>query len=191
MGANCAAVRIPEAGTSRKRSRCAGSMEGPSVSQYDPNLDPTRQPNTPRAEPIYSETIVVRSESNTGWWIAGGLAAVVLLAVIWILASRGAPDDTAAEAQARLAEAQAAQAVADAQASVNAAAVQGQIAGGEQSVAIARADAARAQAEAIRAASEARTAEVRAATPPAAVIVTTPAPAPSTGAAVVTSNSPQ
>ena len=159
------------------------------MSQYDPNLDPTRQPNTPRAEPIYSETIVVRRESNTGWWIAGVLAAAVLLAVIWILASRGGTDETAAEAQARLAEAQATQAVADAQTSANTAAIQGQIAGGQQSVDIARADAARAQAEAIRANSEARTAEVRAATPPAPVVITTPAP--SNGTAVVTSNSPQ
>lgn len=159
------------------------------MSQYDPNLDPTRPAQAPRSEPVYSETIVVRRESNTGWWIAGGLAAVVLLAVIWILASRGAPDETAAEAQARLAEAQAAQAVADAQARANAVAIQGQIAGGQQSVDIARADAARAQAEAVRAASEARTAEVRAATPPAPVVITSPAP--SNGTAVVTSNSPQ
>ncbi|CAN5226735.1 hypothetical protein BH10PSE1_BH10PSE1_33700 [soil metagenome] len=161
------------------------------MSQYDPNLDPTRQPNTPRAEPIYSETIVVRRESNTGWWIAAGLAAVVLIAVIWILASRSAPAETDAEAQARLAEAQATQAVADAQARANDAVIQGQIAGGQQSVDIARADAVRAQAEAIRAASEARTAEVRAATPPAPVVITQPAPPPSTGTAVITSNAPQ
>lgn len=159
------------------------------MSQYDPNLDPTRQPNIPRSEPLYSETVVVRGESNAGWWIAGGLAALVLLAVIGILAMRGSGDETAAEAQARVAEAQAAQAIADAQASSNAVAIQGQIAGGQQSVAIARADAARAQAEAVRAASEARTAEVRAATPPAPVVVASPAP--STGTAVVTSNTPQ
>ena len=155
------------------------------MSQYDPNLDPTRQPNTPRSEPIYSETIVVRRESNTGWWIAGVLAAAVVLAVIWILASREPTDDT----QARLAEAQAAQAVADAQAASNTAVIQGQIAGGQQSVDIARANAVQAQADAIRAASEARTAEVRAATPPAPVVITSPPP--SNGAAVVTSNSPQ
>lgn len=155
------------------------------MSQYDPNLDPTRQPNTPRSEPIYSETIVVRRESNTGWWIAGVLAAAVVLAVIWILASREPTDDT----QARLAEAQAAQAVADAQAASNTAVIQGQIAGGQQSVDIARANAVQAQADAIRAASEARTAEARAATPPAPVVITSPPP--SNGAAVVTSNSPQ
>ena len=159
------------------------------MSQSDPNLDPTRQPNMPRSEPIYSETIVVRRESSAGWWIAGVLAAVVLLAVIWILASRATPDDT----QARLAEAQAAQAVADAQAASNTAAIQGQIAGGQQSVDIARANAVQAQADAIRAASEARSAEVRAATPPAPVVITSPAPAssPANGASVVTSNSPQ
>ena len=80
------------------------------MSQYDPELDPTRQPNTPRNEPMYSETIVVRKDSNTGWWIAALLAAAVLVAVLWILASRGTTDSADVEAQARLAEAQAAQA---------------------------------------------------------------------------------
>ena len=155
------------------------------MSQYDPDLDPTRAPNTPRSEPIYSETIVVRRESNTGWWIAGGLAVLVVIAAFWILSTRDTVPGTDAEAQARIAEAQAAQAVADAQATSNTAAIQGQIAGGQQSLDIARADAARAQAEAIRAASEARAAEARAATPPAPVIISPAAPA------VVTSTSPQ
>jgi len=157
------------------------------VSQYDPNLDPTRQPNTPRAEPIYSETIVVRRESNTGWWIAGGLAALVLIAVLWILASRNPADS---EAEARLAEAQAAQA----QAAADSAMVQGQIVGAQQSVEMARAEAVRAQADAIRSDSEARVAEARAVTAPPPVVVTTPAPstpAPVTGTATITSNTPQ
>lgn len=152
------------------------------MTQYDPNLDPARP--TP-AEPVYTETVIVRRESsNTGWWIAGGLAMLVIVGTMWILFARGATpvtDDT----EARLAEAQAAQAVAEAQASSNVAAVQGQIAGGQQSLELARADAARAQADAQRADSEARAAEARAAAP---AVVT---PEPSSGVAVVTPTSPQ
>lgn len=152
---------------------------------YDPNLDP--RPGIVRpapGEPVYSETVIVRRESsNTGWWIAGGLAMGIIVAAMWILFARGA--DPVDDSEARLAEAQAAQAVAEAQATANVAAVQGQIAGGRQSVALAQADAARAQAEAQRADSEARAAEARAAAP---AVVTTP---PSSGVAVVTPNAPQ
>jgi hypothetical protein len=154
------------------------------VSQYDPNLDPARP--LP-GEPVYTETVIVRRESNTGWWIAGGLAAIILVAVIWILSARAQTppvDDT----EARLAEAQAAQAVAEAQASSNVAAVQGQIAGGQQSLELARADAARAQADAQRADSEARAAEARAAVP---AVVTAPSNPPSNGVSVITPTSPQ
>ena len=152
------------------------------MTQYDPQTNPRRP--LP-GEPVYTETVIVRRESNTGWWIAGGLAMVIVVAVFWILASRATPP--AGDTEARLAEAQAAQAVAQAQASADVAAVQGQIAGGQQSVALARADAARAQAEALRADSEARAAEARA-TPPAIV---TPAPSSNGGVAVITPTSPQ
>ena len=119
-------------------------------------------------------------ESNTGWWIAGILGGVVLIAVFWILFARGpdAPTDQA------LIEAQLDAAAAQAQA--DSALIQGQVAGAQASVDIARADAARSQADAIRAASEARAAEARASTP--VVIereVQVPAPA------IVTSTSPQ
>ena len=52
------------------------------MTQYDPNTDPTRVP-----PPVYTETVetVVVRESNTGWWIAGILGGVVLIAVLWIL----------------------------------------------------------------------------------------------------------
>lgn len=142
------------------------------MSQYDPDLDP--QTPTPAPQPVYTETVVIRPESNTGWWVAGGLAAVVLSAVIWLLVSNREPD---AETTARLAEAEAQQAQADA-ANI-AAQVQSQIAGAQAGVAIARADAVRAQAEAVRAAADARAAEARAATPPPVVVqVPQTAPAP-------------
>ncbi|HEX8470554.1 MAG TPA: hypothetical protein VF633_05530 [Brevundimonas sp.] len=157
------------------------------MSQYDPDLDRQRPL---QGESVYTETVIVRRESNTGWWIAGGLAALILIAVLWILFARSTP--TADDTEARLAEAQAAQAVAEAQASSNAAAVQGQIAGGQQSIELARVDAARAQAEAQRASSEARAAEARAVGP---AIITAPAtpssPPPSGGVAVITPTSPQ
>lgn len=159
------------------------------MSQYDPNLDPNVEINRiPPTQPVYTETIetvVVRPESNTGWWVAGILAAAVLIAVFWILAS-GGNDDADTEAQLRLAEAEVAQAQADADRAV----VQGQIAGAQQSVDFARADAARAQADAARAVSEARAAQAEASRP--VIIEAAPAPAPtSTGPAVVTTTSPQ
>jgi hypothetical protein len=75
------------------------------MTQYDPN-DPRP------AAPVYTETtetVVVR-ESNTGWWIAGILGGVVLIAVLWILFARGqTPQSDAAllEAQVDAATAQA------------------------------------------------------------------------------------
>ncbi len=129
------------------------------------------------------ETVVVR-ESNTGWWIAGILGGLVLLAVLWILFARGAQPET----DAALLEAQLDAAAAQAQAEQ--ALVAGQVAGAQASIDMARADAARAQAEASRAAAEARAAEARAQTP---VIVETPAaaPAPAPGTAVVSPTAPQ
>lgn len=156
------------------------------MTQYDPN-----QPNTETVEVIHTvepgytetvETVVVR-ESNTGWWIAGILGALVLLAVLWILFARGgAPQTDEALLDAQL------DAV-EAQAQADQALVQGQVAGAQASVDIARADAARSQAEASRAASDARAAEARAVSP---VIIEreVPAPAPS-GTAVVTTTTPQ
>lgn len=145
------------------------------MSQYDPDLPPSR----PVVEPVYTETVIVRPESgaNLGWWIAGLLAAGVLLAVIFILSTRGGDD-----ADVRLAEAQAAQARADADRALiegQAASVQ---AGAAQGVAMARADAARAEADANRAEAEARAAQARAeaaaATPRAPAVVTTTSPQP-------------
>lgn len=142
------------------------------------HIDPDLNPRPIGAPPTYTETVrttVVR-ESNTGWWIAGVLAGVVLIAVLWILFARSAqplPADTAAlDAQADLAAAQA---------QADAAVAQGQIAGARADVEIARINAARAQADADRSASEARAAEARALTPPAPAVVTTttPQPAPS------------
>ena len=159
------------------------------MTHYDPNNDPERR-ETIITETIVSpahvtetvETVVVR-ESNSGWWIAGILGGVVLIAVFWILFARG-PDTQTDEAllQAQL-DAAAAQANADN------ALIQGQVAGAQVSVDIARADAARSQADAVRAASDARAAEARASTP--VVIereVRVPAPS---GAAVVTPTAPQ
>lgn len=141
------------------------------MTQYDPD------PNTVR--PVITETVetVVVRESNTGWWIAGILGGLVLIAVLWILFSRTpapATDDALLEAQA---DAVAAQAQADR------AVVAGQVAGAQASVDIARADAA-------RAASEARTAEARAAEP---VVIERPAPAATTptAPAVVSPTAPQ
>ena len=150
------------------------------MTQYDPHTDPTR---TPPPGPVYSETtetVVVR-DSNSGWWIAGILGGIVLIAVLWILFARGNDPQTdeallAAQADALAAQSQADQAL-----------VSGQIAGAQASVDIARADAARSQADAIRAASEARAAEARAASP--IIIereVQVPAPAP-----VVSPTAPQ
>lgn len=156
-------------------------MEEPTLTHYDPNTDPTR---VPPPGPVYTETtetVVVR-ESNTGWWIAGILGGVVLIAVLWILFARGAEpqnDEALLEAQtdAAIAQAQADQAL-----------VSGQIAGAQASVDIARADAARSQADAVRAASEARAAEARASAP---VIIERPVPAPAPAAPVVSPTAPQ
>lgn len=149
------------------------------MTYIDPNtpLPPQNDPHV--VETI--ETVVVR-ESNTGWWIAGILAGVVLLAVIWILSTRPqeAPplDDTLLAQQA---------ATAEAQARADQALINSQVAGAQASVDIARSDAARSQAEANRAESEARAAEARASTP---VVIEREVPVP-TGPAVVTTTSPQ
>lgn len=152
------------------------------MTQYDPN-DPTR---LPPGAPVYTETVettVVR-ESNTGWWIAGILGGVVLIAVLWILFARG-PDTQSDEALLQ-AQADAATAQAQADAALVQGQIQGQVAGAQASVEIARADAARSQAEAIRANSEARAAEARAQTP---VIIEREVPVPAP--AVITPTSPQ
>ena len=149
------------------------------MTQYDPNTD------TVRPIPVVTETVetVVVRESNTGWWIAGILGGVVLIAVLWILFARGAEpttDQALIDAQVDAVEAQAA---------ADRAAIAGQVAGAQASVDIARADAARSAAEAARADAEARTAEARAAEP---VVIerTVPAPAPA-GSAVVSPTAPQ
>ena len=138
-------------------------------------------------EPAYVETVetVVVRESNTGWWIAGILGGVVLIAVMWILFAGRNPDQT----DAQIAQAQAD--VAAAQANADAAMIQGQVAGAQASVDIARADAARSQADAIRAASEARAAEARASAPATVVIERPVAQEPSGGPAIVTPNAVQ
>ena len=86
------------------------------MSQYDPNLDPNVEINRiPPTQPVYTETIetvVVRPESNTGWWVAGILSAIVLIALFWVLASGGNDDDT--EMELARAQAEAAQANANA-----------------------------------------------------------------------------
>ena len=147
------------------------------MTQHDPDLDPVRETVVSRGPVIETvETVVVR-ESNTGWWIAGILGGLVLIAVLWILSSRApapATEDALLEAQA---DAVAAQAQADR------AAVAGQVAGAQASVDIARADAA-------RAAAEARTAVAQAAEP---VVIgrTVPAPTVPTAPAVVSPTAPQ
>ena len=152
------------------------------MTQYDPNTDPRRErPGDPTHTETTTETVVVR-ESNTGWWIAGILGGLVLLAVLWILFARGGAPQTDEELlEARLD-------AAEAQAQADAALVQGQVAGAQASVDIARADAARSQAEAVRAAAEARAAEARAATP---VVVEREVPAPAPDTPVVSPTSPQ
>lgn len=161
----------------------------------DPDLDPRRPaPGGPAihetiiAGPAVTETVetVVVRESNTGWWIAGILGGLVVLAVLWILFARGGEP----EADAALLEAQAQAAAAQAQA--DQARIAGQVAGAQAGIDMARADAARSQAEADRAAAEARAAEARAETP---VVIQapapTPAPAPAGGAAVIRPTAPQ
>jgi len=148
------------------------------VTQYDPNAE-TVEVRT--VEPGYTETVtetVVVRESNAGWWIAGVLGALVLLAVLWILFARGgapATDDALLDARLDAAEAEAQR---------DAALVQGQVAGAQASVDVARANAVAADAQA-------RAAEARAAEP--VIIereVQVPAPAP-TGPAVVSPTAPQ
>lgn len=155
----------------------------------DPNLDPRRQAP---GDPVVTETVVtgpavtesvetvVVRESNTGWWIAGILAALVLLAVLWILFARGGePRTDEALLDARLD-------AAEAQARADAALVQGQVAGAQASLDIARANAAAAEAEA-------RAAQARAAEPVVIereVRVPVPVPAPAEPA-VVTPTAPQ
>ena len=160
------------------------------MTQYDPNLDP-RRPVDPgdhveTVETVVTgpgvmtetvETVVVR-ESNVGWWIAGVLGALVLLAVLWILFARGEPATDEALLDARLD-------AAEAQAQRDAALVQGQVAGAQASVDVARANAAAAD-------SQARAAEARSAQP--VIIereVPVPVPAPAPGPAVVSPTSPQ
>tara|TARA_R110002051_G_scaffold134713_2_gene207727 strand:- start:46 stop:510 length:465 start_codon:yes stop_codon:yes gene_type:complete len=153
------------------------------MTPIDPN---TEIHPVPPAGTVYTETVetVVVRDSGTGWWIAGILGGLVLMATMWILFAGQRPG----EADARMMEAQAA--ATRAQADSDAAMVQGQISGAQASIEIARADAARAQAEAVRSSSDARAAEARANTPPATVVIT--APVPSTGGqAVVTPNAPQ
>ncbi|MBI2262254.1 MAG: hypothetical protein HYU62_11405 [Caulobacterales bacterium] len=149
------------------------------MTQYDPNTDPTRtRPGEPTYSETTTETVVVR-ESNTGWWIAGILGGLVLLAVLWILFARGGAPQTDEEVlEARLD-------AAEAQAQADAALVQGQVAGAQASVDIARANAA-------AAAAEARAAEARAAEPviiEREVPVPVPTPAPDTP--VVSPTAPQ
>jgi len=153
------------------------------VSQFDPDPNLARE-TIVVTEPVHTETVVVERESNTGWWVAGGLAAVVLIAVFWLLANGGRDEQT----QARLVEARADALAAEAQA--NQAVLQSQITGAQQSVEIARSDAARAQADAIRAAAEARSDMARASQP---VIIQAPAPPPAAEpeGATVTTASPQ
>ena len=160
----------------------------------DPNLEPRRPAP---GEPIVTETVVagptvtesvetvVVRESNTGWWIAGILGGLVLLAVLWLLFARGSEPET----DAALLEAQMDAATAQAQAEQ--ALIAGQVAGAQASIDMARADAARAQAEATRAAAEARAAEAQAQTPVVIereVPVPAPAPAP---APMVSPTAPQ
>jgi len=149
-----------------------------------------QDPNDPQrpvvGDPAWRETVetVVVRESNTGWWIAGILGGLVLLAVLWILFARGGGADRQA-----LADAQADAALA--QADALQAQVDSRVTAAQAGVDIARANASAAQAEAVEAASDARAAAARA-TPPAPVVIQSPAPAPApSGAAVVTSTTPQ
>lgn len=117
------------------------------MSQYDPD------PPTERvvvSQPVYTETVVVRPEGGSGWLLAGGLAALVLVAIagVFVLSISENDDEVVlAEAQAQILEAEA---------RADRAVMQAQIAKSEQGVDLARADAARAQAEAASAVSEAQ-----------------------------------
>jgi hypothetical protein len=163
------------------------------VTHYDPNLDPRRAnlgatgqneghiPGPTVTETV--ETVVVR-ESNTGWWIAGILGALVVLAVLWILFARGG------EPQAETAVLDAQIEAAQAQAQADQARVASQVAGAQASVEIARAEAARSQAEAARAAAEAQAAEARS-EPPVVIEAPGAGNAPTSAPAVVRPTSPQ
>ncbi|WP_226633591.1 hypothetical protein [Brevundimonas poindexterae] len=62
------------------------------MTYLDPN-DPRQPTVIVEPAPAYSETtetVIVR-ESNTGWWIAGILGGLVLVAVMLILFNRQAP----------------------------------------------------------------------------------------------------
>ena len=163
------------------------------MTQYDPNLDP-RRPIDPgdRVETVETivtgpgvvtetvEKVVVR-ESNSGWWIAGILGGLVLLAVLWILFARGgAPESDQALLDAQLD-------AAEAQAQADRALVAGQVAGAQASV-----DIARANANAAVASAEARAAAARAA-PPVVIEreVPVPVPAPASDTPVVSPTAPQ
>lgn len=149
------------------------------MTQYDPNTDPSRaRPGEPAYTETTTETVVVR-ESNSGWWIAGILGGLVLLAVLWILFARGSgPETDEALLDARLD-------AAEAQAQRDAALVQGQVAGAQASVDVARANADAANAEA-------RAAAARSA-PPVIIEreVPVPVPAPAPDTPVVSPTSPQ
>jgi len=162
---------------------------------YDPNLDP-RRPVDPgdhvetvetvvTSPGVVSESVerVVVRDSNSGWWIAGILGGLVLIAVLWILFARGGDRQTDEELlEARL-DAAAAQAQADQ------ALVAGQVAGAQASV-----DIARANANAAVASAEARAAQARAAEPviiEREVAVPVPVPSSSPDTPVVSPTSPQ
>ena len=62
------------------------------MTYLDPN-DPRQPTVIVEPAPAYSETtetVIVR-ESNTGWWVAGILGGLVLVAVMLILFNRQAP----------------------------------------------------------------------------------------------------
>ena len=161
------------------------------MTQYDPNLDP-RRPIDPgdhietvetvvTGPGVVTETVerVVVRDSNTGWWIAGILGGLVLLAVLWILFARGgepATDEALLDARLDAAEAQA---------QADQALVAGQVAGAQASVEVARANAVAADAEA-------RAAAARAA-PPVIIEREVPVvvPAPSNDTPVVSPTAPQ
>ncbi|RZJ88953.1 MAG: hypothetical protein EON88_20550, partial [Brevundimonas sp.] len=65
------------------------------MSDFDPAVERRTVIETQPGHVDTVETVIVRRESsNLGWWIAGGLAALILLAVIWLLATRPAETTT-------------------------------------------------------------------------------------------------
>lgn len=148
-----------------------------------PPEEPNRETVVVDPAPVYTETtetVVVR-ESSTGWWIAGILGGLVIIAAMFILFTRQTPqtDDQILAAQV---------AAAEADARAQEAAVAGQVAGAQAGVEIARANAARAEADAR--AAEARVAEPVVIEREVSVPVATPAPS-TGGTAVVTPTTPQ